>query len=89
MLGFITLRGCKSIGADNTICLAFLFSSLAIYGTLYALGLALDHLFGTDMLIRILLTSAYSVRYLIKLPREVKDMELGAQRLEQLIDETF
>ena len=89
MLGFITLRGCKSIGADNTICLAFLFASLAIYGTLYVLGLALDLVFATDMLIRILLTSAYSVRYLIKLPREVKDMELGAARLEQLIDETF
>ena len=89
MLGFLTLRGCRSIGADNTVCLAFLVLSLGFYASFYLLGLFFDYCFQTGMLIRILLTSAYSVHYLLTLPSEIRSMQLGAARLEKKIDETF
>ena len=89
MIGFVTLHGCRSIGADNTVCLAFLLASLGIFACVYIAGLVVDLTFDSGMFARILLISAYSLRYLIALPKEIKSMELGAARLEKLIDETF
>ena len=88
-LGYLATISVKSLGADNTVCLAFLAVVSCFYIVLYSGGLLLDVLAGSGFLFRIALTSGFSLFYCLQLPGEIAEMQVQARKLQRHIDDTF
>ena len=88
-IGYLAIRSVQSLGADNTVCLAFLAVVSCLYLALYCGGLLLDVIAGSGFLFRIALTSGFSLFYWLQLPGEISEMKAQAKSLQKHIDDTF